>query len=204
MNKPVIYIFSKHPVAYEAFRAALISGSASHFEILPAPSKAAANASISILDACSLENWAELISKWTAAGSRCIAVMSQEAAGHKEQVKALYLGIRGIVIVSPSLDKELPAAVQSVSQGNLWINRNALDEYVKQTSLLSSSLQHVVRRFTAREEQIAKLLLQGFSNKQISLLLDISARTVKFHVANILQKSNMKSREGFFKLVKSA
>jgi len=203
VGKPVVYIISNHPIVRRTFLDMLRADFVSQYEILPAPSQPA-GASLSVVDSCSVIDWTEVVSKWTGAGSRCIVVLPQESAGHEEQVKALYLGVRGIVVISSNFSKELPATVRSVSEGNLWINRNALDEYVRQTGLLSSRLQHVVRRFTAREEQITKLLLQGFSNKQISLLLNISSRTVKFHVSNILQKSNTISREGLFQLVKSA
>jgi DNA-binding NarL/FixJ family response regulator len=50
--------------------------------------------------------------------------------------------------------------------------------------------------FTPREEQIIPCLVEGFSNKEISQMLGISTRTVKFHVSNILRKIKVKSRRG--------
>ncbi|MCL5611775.1 MAG: LuxR C-terminal-related transcriptional regulator [Chloroflexi bacterium] len=59
-------------------------------------------------------------------------------------------------------------------------------------------------QFTEREKEVAKLLLQGKSNKQIALALDISKSTVEFHLKNIYLKLNVNSRtEAVLNLSKS-
>jgi len=45
-----------------------------------------------------------------------------------------------------------------------------------------------------REEEVITPLLQGKSNKQIALLLNISERTVEFHLKNIYAKLQVNSR----------
>jgi DNA-binding CsgD family transcriptional regulator len=47
---------------------------------------------------------------------------------------------------------------------------------------------------SAREQQVAALLLQGKSNKEIALALGISDRTVEFHLKNIYAKLHVRSR----------
>jgi DNA-binding CsgD family transcriptional regulator len=49
-------------------------------------------------------------------------------------------------------------------------------------------------RFSERENDVIKLLIQGKSNKQIALELGISNRTVEFHLSNIYTKLGVKSR----------
>ena len=57
---------------------------------------------------------------------------------------------------------------------------------------------------SAREKEVAELLLQGKSNKQIALVLAISERTVEFHLKNIYIKLGVRSRgETILKLGKS-
>jgi DNA-binding CsgD family transcriptional regulator len=51
-------------------------------------------------------------------------------------------------------------------------------------------------RLTAREGQILRLLVPGLTNKEISRLLVISERTVKFHVSHILAKFAIEDRRG--------
>ncbi|WP_158256698.1 LuxR C-terminal-related transcriptional regulator [Pseudomonas sp. MYb185] len=47
---------------------------------------------------------------------------------------------------------------------------------------------------TPREKEVFQLLLQGKSNKQIALALDISEFTARDHVCSILRKKGVKSR----------
>jgi len=51
--------------------------------------------------------------------------------------------------------------------------------------------------FTARERSIAVLLMQGMTNGEIAAKMEISLETVKSHIANVLQKTESRSRGGF-------
>jgi DNA-binding NarL/FixJ family response regulator len=41
---------------------------------------------------------------------------------------------------------------------------------------------------TEREQEVLKLIVEGKSNKEIAVLLDVSAHTAKAHVGSIIQK----------------
>ena len=109
----------------------------------------------------------------------------------QDESRVLYLGVRGLVPIA-NLENELIPAVESIISKRLWIPRNTLNEYIVQRdgSVGSSA------KFTTREQQVIACLMEGFSNKEIGQLLGISPRTVKFHVANILQKFHVKNRRG--------
>ena len=47
---------------------------------------------------------------------------------------------------------------------------------------------------TRREREVARLIAQGLSNRQIADVLTISERTAATHVEHILQKLDMNSR----------
>jgi DNA-binding CsgD family transcriptional regulator len=49
-------------------------------------------------------------------------------------------------------------------------------------------------QLSKREKEVVKLVLQGRSNKQIALSLEISVRTVEFHLKNIYSKFQVSSR----------
>ena len=58
--------------------------------------------------------------------------------------------------------------------------------------------------FSKREEQVVELLVQGKSNKEISVELKISVRTVEFHLSNIYRKLEISSRtEAVLKLTEN-
>jgi DNA-binding CsgD family transcriptional regulator len=60
------------------------------------------------------------------------------------------------------------------------------------------------KSLSRREKQVAALLMQGKSNKQIAAALHISERTVEFHLKNIYDKLKVESRvELVLKLGKS-
>lgn len=49
-------------------------------------------------------------------------------------------------------------------------------------------------QLSKREKEVLRLVLQGKSNKQIALSLDISIRTVEFHLKNVYAKFQVSSR----------
>ena len=55
-----------------------------------------------------------------------------------------------------------------------------------------------------REEQVFDLVMQGKGNKQIALSLDISVRTVEFHLKNIYAKFHVSSRIELFLILVNA
>jgi DNA-binding NarL/FixJ family response regulator len=196
---PVVYIYSRHFLARKVIESALGTDCILRGSIRPESQAQCAERGdqpqVPIVDICSVENWPELVSKWNTQGRLPVALLPPDHAGYAEQLKALYMGVRGIVTLSTNLEQELPKAVHSVASGRLWIRRDILNEYVRQTTLLSSRLPVQAKRFTAREDQVVKFIIRGLSNKQIASLLGTSERTVKFHVSNILQKAGVHGRE---------
>ena len=49
-------------------------------------------------------------------------------------------------------------------------------------------------KFSKREKEVTKYLLEGKSNKQIAHKLGVSVRTVEFHLSNIYARLNTRSR----------
>jgi DNA-binding NarL/FixJ family response regulator len=200
----IVYIYSKHFLARKAIESALGADSKLKESIRPEPHAAQCaetsdKPQVPIVDICSVENWPELVSRWIILGNLPLALLPPDHAGYAEQLKVLYMGVRGIVTLSSDLEQELPKAVYSVANGRLWIRGDILNEYVRQNTLLSAQLPLQVKRFTAREDQVVKFVTRGFSNRQIASLLGTSERTVKFHVSNIFLKAGVHNREDLLK-----
>jgi DNA-binding NarL/FixJ family response regulator len=60
--------------------------------------------------------------------------------------------------------------------------------------MIPSSQPSSIDLLTERETEILTFLLDGKCNKEIACALDISVRTVRFHVSNILAKYNVENR----------
>jgi DNA-binding NarL/FixJ family response regulator len=52
------------------------------------------------------------------------------------------------------------------------------------------------RELSPREFEVLDLIARGCKNREIALALEIEERTVRFHVANLLHKLNVKNRGG--------
>ncbi|PAV71542.1 hypothetical protein WR25_08951 [Diploscapter pachys] len=60
------------------------------------------------------------------------------------------------------------------------------------------TLTQLGAQITTRESDVLRLLLSGFSNKEIAGKLSLSAETVKVHRRNIYAKLNIKSQSELF------
>jgi DNA-binding CsgD family transcriptional regulator/ligand-binding sensor protein len=78
-----------------------------------------------------------------------------------------------------------------------FAEENKRDEIRQEISFLEKELSR-------RELEIVKLINSGLLNKEISLELNISEKTVKTHITNILRKLNMKNRTQIIILCKNS
>ncbi len=107
----------------------------------------------------------------------------------KYQWGMLEMGAAGYLLKEEA-PTEIVAAVRAVAQGQqLWT--------AEQVSSARHWQQEVQTRWldlTGREQKVLALIAAGKSNKEISHALNITARTVEFHVSNILSKLGVASR----------
>ena len=118
---------------------------------------------------------------------------------------ALAAGVHA-VLLGGATGAELAAASHSAAAGLLALSGDLAD-LVRQ-GLLANSEEEVntsaknpatmrdgsPEHLTMRERQVLEMMMEGFSNKEIALQLNISAHTVKFHVSSILGKLGASTR----------
>jgi len=106
----------------------------------------------------------------------------------------LKIGASGYVLKLSAAD-ELIDAIRAVAAGGIYLDPQMADriteEYVRSQFLKGEVRQ---RELTAREEEVLRLIAQGYSNKEISNELKIAVKTVESHKANIMQKLELKNR----------
>jgi DNA-binding NarL/FixJ family response regulator len=150
---------------------------------------------ILLIDACSIAEWPEAVRKWTDAGHKTILLVAESWDSEGAEIRALHLGVRGIVHVSHNFIQHLSEAVNFVAKGQLFASEEILDGFYFGSRRLRprSAAPHL----SFREEQVIDLLMKEFSNRRIGTVLGISERTAKFHVCNVLRKLQMRTRREF-------
>jgi DNA-binding NarL/FixJ family response regulator len=107
----------------------------------------------------------------------------------------LRCGAKGLLDFQDTID-QLPTAVEVVAFGGFWVPRPVMSRFVEET-LKSARRRTVVPAkggLSARQREIRDLLLENLSNREIAERLNMSERTVKFHVSNLLSKFGVKRR----------
>lgn len=113
-----------------------------------------------------------------------------------EGTQLLELGVRGYVN-SRLYETHLIDAIKTIKDGSVWIYPDFIYSMVKIVSNKSNLKKSGLDLLTSREKEVAKLALDGLSNKEIAMATGISERTVKAHLSNVYTKFNVKDRIGF-------
>ena len=95
--------------------------------------------------------------------------------------------------IKDSSREELRIAIRSVLEGKKYISPgvagNVLEGYLDGRKTLKS--KSALDTVTEREKQVLKLLGEGYQNKEIAGLVNISVKTVEKHRANIMAKLDL-------------
>lgn len=106
----------------------------------------------------------------------------------------LAAGARGYLLKSDA-ESSLEAAISA-----LWANRLYVSAPVSELLLdaaLNERKRSRLESFTIREMEVAQLIAEGNSNKQIARILDISIKTVESHRAAAMRKAGVRTAAEF-------
>jgi DNA-binding NarL/FixJ family response regulator len=127
---------------------------------------------------------------------RSLIVLADEPA-EDEAIAALAAGAAGYCNghAAPQVLLQVATAVES---GGIWVGQGLLQRLLAATSRLLPARPDAETPWrsllTAREQEAAVLLAAGASNKEIARRLEITERTVKFHVSAMLDKLGVRDR----------
>src|SRR5262249_50968153 len=190
-----IHICSRNPIAIWAIERLLSSGPSNWCFSTWFPKQlliVSVGIHILVIDVSSIPEWPEAVRKWTDAGQRTILLLPDTRHFGGIGLRALHLGVRGIVHISGDFTQQLAEAVNMVAKGQLFATEDVLDEFYCRSPRLRP--RSVSPQLSFREQQVMDLLMQGLSNRKIGTVLEISERTAKFHVCNILRKLQVRTR----------
>lgn len=123
-------------------------------------------------------------------------IVVAEKFGRNDSHHLLRLGVKGLLTYTDARD-QLPRALPQVAEGGFWVPRATLSEFVdsiltnKQGQRIKSEIGMQLSR---REQEVLSALLENLANKEIASKFNISERTVKFHVSNLLSKFGVRRR----------
>ena len=114
-------------------------------------------------------------------------------ASHDEALACAEAGISAFVGADGTIDDLAQAALLAL-QGKAVVSPTLAALLVQRIAALSESYSPPNATLTRREQEIACLIDDGLSNKEIAGSLKISPATVKNHVHTILEKLNVSRR----------
>ncbi len=112
----------------------------------------------------------------------------------------LSLGVRGFVPKSARLS-ELRQAVDAVAAGDTWFSESFQQAMTDALTAPESDVDAKGTTLTDREKEIAVLLAQSNSSKEVAQKLDISAKTVENHRTNLMRKLGVHDVAGVIRYV---
>jgi NarL family two-component system response regulator YdfI len=130
-----------------------------------------------------LADEADLVGATAALAGGVHAILLDDATG-AELAAAAHSAAAGLLTLSDDL-------ADLVRQGLLAHSRDEAEDSVGGTApIADASPEHL----TLREREVLEMMMEGLSNKEIAVHLNISAHTVKFHISSILGKLGASTR----------
>lgn len=152
--------------------------------------------SVCVLDACfPLATTEVLVSELMAASLEVRVLVVTEKLVEAVAFPLLRRGVKGILTYELVRAQLLPA-ITAVARGGIWVPRDILSSFLDGL-LTSKPLMRPASNghgLSPREQDVLEALLENQSNKEIGSRLNISERTVKFHVSNLLSKFSVQRR----------
>ena len=114
-----------------------------------------------------------------------------------EGLALLRLGIHGYANTHMSVAL-LKKAVEVVGKGEIWLGRKLMQRLITDLAdgraASAISLRQLLHSLTPREQEIARWVSEGATNKRIARYLGVTERTVKSHLTTIFRKTGSKDR----------
>ena len=149
-----------------------------------------------VLDMSLLDSGLEALEPITKQHSKARILLFTLGANEEQVCAILRRGACGCLLKGTS-GPELVQAVRMLNQGESYVSPSLAAKLLMRSGPSHASEAtpaHRLSDLTRREEEVLSFLGKGRSNKEIGNKLDLSEKTVKHHVTNILQKLQVRNR----------
>jgi DNA-binding NarL/FixJ family response regulator len=123
-------------------------------------------------------------------------IMLTVSAAHRDIVEAVRYGAAGY-LTKDLTPEALMRSIQGARNGDLPMPRKMAAEVMAdlaRSSRRGGEAGRELPRLTDRETEVLRLISDGLTDREVSVALRISIRTVETHVSNILHKVGVRSR----------
>jgi two-component system response regulator NreC len=106
---------------------------------------------------------------------------------------ALKAGAAGYIL-KRAAEAELISAINIILRGDLYVDPSMMRTLLREDTAPVAPHPKNTETLTPRETDVLKLIVQGYTNRQIGEALSISIRTAEGHRANLSEKLGLHSR----------
>jgi DNA-binding NarL/FixJ family response regulator len=144
-------------------------------------------------------NGLEVASRAAEEAPRTRVVILSMHASESYVAQALRARVSGY-LVKDAAAEELPVLLRAVMRGETYlspaISKQVVDGYLAKREDPAAPPQDPLATLTSRQREILQLLAEGRSTKEIATLLDVSAKTVETHRAQIMVRLGIRDVPG--------
>lgn len=117
---------------------------------------------------------------------RCVVAFSSDS-DRRSIIEILDTGAKGYVSTTSSIE-ELMSAIRAAASGRVYLCQFAASEMMDSFRKVRSGVGPAKNLLGTREEQVLRLIADGYSSKEIARNLSIAPSTVEVHRRNIMRK----------------
>lgn len=126
--------------------------------------------------------------------SRSRAIMLLNSRERDLVIDAFRCGARGVVFRDQAIEV-LGKCIHAVNHGQVWANSESMRSLVEALGQMPRFRDsRGIERLSKREADVARLVTEGLSNKDISIHLGLSEHTIKNYLIHIFDKLGVSSR----------
>jgi DNA-binding NarL/FixJ family response regulator len=140
-------------------------------------------------------NGLEVAARATKTAPRTKVLILSMHASEAYVAQALRAGVAGYLL-KDAADDELPMAIKVVARGEVYLSPKISTQVVERYVQSASAAPDPLAGLTTRQREILQLVAEGKSSKEIALLLDLSAKTVESHRAQIMERLDVHDLTG--------
>lgn len=112
-------------------------------------------------------------------------------------INAIKAGAKGYLLKQETNKEELVKAIESVYNGGEYfcksVSSSMVTNFIETAKKKNQRISNKTFHLTKREKEILKLVVEGDTNPEVAIKLNISVRTVDTHKTNIMKKFNFKN-----------